>query len=55
MFPLTRILSLAAAGALVALTAGSIPARADDLAQNLGVSGLRRRCSRYPQVWWVPT
>ena len=37
MFPLTRILSLAAAGALVALTAGSIPARADDSAQNLGV------------------
>jgi hypothetical protein len=39
MFPLTRILSLAAVGALVALTAGSIPARADELAQNLGPVG----------------
>jgi hypothetical protein len=36
MFPLTRILSLAAAGALVALT---IPAHADELAQNLGPVG----------------
>jgi hypothetical protein len=35
MFPLTRILSLAAAGALVALTAASIPARAGDSAQAL--------------------
>ena len=34
MFPLTRILCLAAAGALVALTA-SIPARAGDLSQAL--------------------
>jgi hypothetical protein len=39
MFPLTRLLSLAAAGALVALTAASIPARADELAQNLGPVG----------------
>ena len=39
MFPLTRIPSLAAVGALVALTAGSIPARADELAQNLGPVG----------------
>jgi hypothetical protein len=39
MFPLTRILSLAAVGALVALTAASIPARADELAQNLGPVG----------------
>jgi hypothetical protein len=37
MFPLTRILSLAAAGALVA--PASIPARADELAQNLGPVG----------------
>ena len=36
MFPLTRILSLTAAGALVALTAASIPARAGELTQNLG-------------------
>lgn len=39
MFPLTRILSLAAAVALIALTAASIPARADELAQNLGPVG----------------
>jgi hypothetical protein len=41
MFPLTRSLSLAAAGAIVALTAVSIPARADELAQNLGPVGPR--------------
>jgi hypothetical protein len=40
MFPLTRSLSLAAAGAVVALAA-SIPARADELAQNLGPVGPR--------------
>ena len=39
MFPLTRILSLAAAGALVAFTAASISARADELAQSLGPVG----------------
>jgi hypothetical protein len=39
MFPLTRILTLAAVGALVALTATSIPVRADELAQNLGPVG----------------
>ena len=39
MSRLTRILSLAAAGAVVALTADSIPARADELAQNLGPVG----------------
>ena len=39
MFPLTRILSLAAAGALAAFTAASISARADELAQNLGPVG----------------
>lgn len=39
MFPLTRILSLAAAVALIALTAASIPARTDELAQNLGPVG----------------
>jgi hypothetical protein len=39
MFPFTRILSLAAAGVLVAFTAASIPARADELAQNLGPVG----------------
>ena len=39
MFPFTRILSLAAAGALVAFTAASIPAHADELAQNLGPVG----------------
>jgi hypothetical protein len=38
MFPLTRFLSLAAAGALVALTAASSPARADESAQNLARS-----------------
>ena len=36
MFPLTGSLSLAAAGAILALTAASMPARADELAQNLG-------------------
>src|SRR6476619_8412879 len=41
MFPLTRSLSLAAAGAVLALTAASIPARADELAQNLGPVGPR--------------
>jgi hypothetical protein len=39
MSPLTGILTLAAAGAVVALTADSIPARADELAQNLGPVG----------------
>jgi len=39
MFPLTRILSLAAAVALIALTAASIPARTEELAQNLGPVG----------------
>jgi hypothetical protein len=41
MYPLTRIrfLRFAAAGALVALTATSTPARADELAQNLGPVG----------------
>lgn len=36
MASLTRILGLAAAGALVALTAASIPARADEATQNRG-------------------
>ena len=48
MFPLTRSLSLAAAGAIVALTAASIPARADELAQNLGPVGPRE-----PILTWV--
>ena len=39
MFPFSRILSLAAAGALVAFTAASLPARADDLVDNLGPVG----------------
>jgi hypothetical protein len=39
MVPLTRILSLVAAGALVALTAASIPVRSDDSTQNLGAVG----------------
>ena len=39
MFPLTRSLSLAAAGTALALAAASIPARADELAQNLGPVG----------------
>jgi len=39
MVPLTRIPSLFAAGALVALTAAGIPARSDDSAQNLGAVG----------------
>ena len=46
MFPLTRSLRLAAAGALVTLTAGSLPARADELAQNdasRNAGGLRVR------------
>ena len=38
MFPLTRSLASAAAGAVLALAAASIPARADELAQNLGPS-----------------
>ena len=45
MFPLTRSLSLAAAGAVLALAATSIPARADELAQNLDESGLASPCS----------
>ncbi|MGB6440746.1 MAG: hypothetical protein WBE89_15795 [Methyloceanibacter sp.] len=48
MFPLTRSLSLAAAGAVLALTAASIPARADELAQNLGPVGPRE-----PILTWV--
>jgi hypothetical protein len=39
MFPLTRSL-LAAAGAVLALTAASLPARADELAQTSDQSGL---------------
>ena len=39
MFPFSRILSLAAAGALVAFTAASLPAGADDLVDNLGPVG----------------
>lgn len=41
MFPLTRIqfLKFAAAGALVALTTASIPARSDELLANLGPVG----------------
>jgi hypothetical protein len=39
MFPLGRTLSLAAAAAFVALSANSIPASADELAQNLGPVG----------------
>ncbi len=40
MFPLSRnFLNFAAAGALVALTAVSTPARADELVQNLGPVG----------------
>lgn len=41
MFSLTRIqcLKFAAAGALITLTATGIPARADELAQNLGPVG----------------
>jgi hypothetical protein len=35
----TQFLSIAAAGVLVALTAGSTPVRADELAQNLGPVG----------------
>jgi hypothetical protein len=38
MFPRTHILSFAA-GAVLALTASSLPARADELAQNLGPVG----------------
>ena len=48
MFPLTRRLTLAAAGAIVALTVASIPARADELAQNLGPVGPRE-----PILTWV--
>ena len=39
MFPPARILSLAAASALVALTAVNISAHAEELAQNLGPVG----------------
>ena len=40
MFPLSRnFLKFAAAGALVALTAASTPARADEMVQNLGPVG----------------
>ena len=39
MLPLTRIPSLAAAGALFVLTTANIPARADEVAQNLGPVG----------------
>ena len=39
MFPLARILSVAAASALVALTAVNPPARAEELPQNLGPVG----------------
>ena len=40
MFPLTRnFLKFAAAGALIAFTAATIPARADELAQYLGPVG----------------
>jgi len=39
MLPLTRNLSLAVAGALIALTAVGPPARADELTQNLGPVG----------------
>ena len=39
MFPLTRNLSLAVAGALIALTAVGPPARVDELTQNLGPVG----------------
>src|SRR5262245_2203844 len=39
MFPLTRMLSLAAAIALVALTGVNPSARADELSQNLGPVG----------------
>jgi hypothetical protein len=39
MFTRNQCLKLAAAGALVALTAASIPAYADELAQNLGPVG----------------
>ena len=39
MFPLTRILSLAAVGAISALIAVSLPAHADELTQNLGPVG----------------
>jgi hypothetical protein len=39
MFPLTRILSFAAVGATIALIAVRLPARADELTQNLGPVG----------------
>ena len=42
MSPLSRILSLAAAGAFVALTADSIPARADELTPEPGTSRASR-------------
>jgi hypothetical protein len=43
MLPLTRILCLAAASVLVALTATSIPAHAKDLDQSLGSVGHQER------------
>jgi hypothetical protein len=48
MFPLSRSLSLAGAGAVLALTAASISARADELARNLGPVGPRE-----PILTWV--
>src|SRR5262245_17360833 len=48
MFPRTRSLRLAAAGAVLALAAASIPARADELAQNLGPVGPRE-----PLLTWA--
>jgi len=48
MFPLTRSLSLAAASAVLALTAAGITARADGPAQNLGPVG-----PRAPILTWV--
>ena len=50
MFPLTRRLRLAAASAVLALTAASIPARGDELAQNLGPVGPRE-----PILTWIGT
>src|SRR4249920_2079991 len=39
MFPLTRILSVAAVGAISTLITASLPAHADELTQNLGPVG----------------
>jgi hypothetical protein len=47
MFPLTRILRLAAVGSVFALTAASIPAHADELAQNLGPAAQQQRAQPY--------